>query len=259
MKDESFTFVSAVNDMDVLQKNLCLSPCINSCRSNQFIIKRNYPAASLAYNEAINESENETVIFVHQDIFLPESWLTNLRTSLYYFNKEKIQWGVLGCYGVRNNVGEGIELGQVYTNGLGIVGHKIDKPEYVETLDEIVLVIQKSSDLRFDQSLPSFHLYGTDLCMSAREKGLLCYAIPAFCIHNTNQILHLPKEFYECYRHIKRKWKKYLPIYTSCIEISRFDRDLHLRQLHEVYKKYLCKQSMPIHRAEDPRTLANIF
>jgi hypothetical protein len=43
--------------------------------------------------------------------------------------------------------------------------------------------------------LPHYHLYGTDICMAAREKGMMSYAIPAFCIHNTNQLLALPEEF----------------------------------------------------------------
>jgi hypothetical protein len=257
MENERFTFVAAVNDLDVLKRNLCLSPCVDTSSANQLIIKHNYRSASLAYNEALDESKNDIVIFVHQDVFLPETWQANLRASLSYFEKEKIQWGVLGCYGVRKNDGEGIGLGRVYTNGLGIVGQMINKPESVQTLDEIILVLRKSSGLRYDPLLPHFHLYGTDICMTAREKGLLSFAIPAFCIHNTNQLLQLPREFYECYRHVKKRWKMHLPIYTSCITISRLDAELRLRQFHEFCRRLICKATIPTYRVEDPRVICH--
>ena len=145
MGQECFTIVVAVNDVKVLQQNLCLSPGINS-DNMQLIVKRNYRAASLAYNEAIEEADNEIIIFVHQDVYLPETWFAGLKKSLSYFEKEKISWGVLGCFGSRAGGAGGI--GRVCTNGMGLHGREIDKPEPVETLDEIVLVIRKSSGLR---------------------------------------------------------------------------------------------------------------
>lgn len=252
MGQQRLTIVVAVNNMDVLQKNLCLSPGIEN-DDIQLIIKRDYRSASLAYNEAIEEAENEIIIFVHQDIYFPETWFSSLKESLSYLEREKIRWGVLGCFGSRPGGAGGV--GRVYTNGMGFHGREIDKPEPVQTLDEIVLVIRKSSGLRFDPTLPHFHMYGADICMSAREQGMMPYAIPAFCVHNTNQLLNLPKEFYECYRHVKRRWKRYLPIYTSCIKVSRLDGELRLRRIREIYKRLQGKKPTPTYRVEDPRSL----
>jgi hypothetical protein len=255
MGQQNFTIVVAVNDMDVLQKNLYQSPDIKNDSKKQLIIKRGYRAAALAYNEAIEEAKNEIIIFVHQDVYFPEDWFVSLRKSLSYFEKEKIDWGVLGCFGTREERRKEEGYGSVYSNGWGLIGREISKPELVQTLDEIVLVIKKSSGLRFDPTLPYFHLYGTDICMSAREKGLKPYAIPAFCIHNTNQILSLPKEFYECYRHVKKRWGQYLPISAPCIRISRFDGDLRMRQIRELYTRLRYKEAVPTYRVEDPRSL----
>jgi len=55
----------------------------------------------------------------------------------------------------------------------------------VQTLDEIVLIFRRDSGLSFDETLPHFHFYGTDICMRAAEQGRQCYAISAFCVHNT--------------------------------------------------------------------------
>ena len=252
MGEECFTVVVAVNDLKVLQGNLLLSPGIKN-DNIQLIIKRDCRSASLAYNEAIEEAKNDVIIFVHQDVYLPETWFSGLNNSLSCLEKENINWGVLGCFGSRPGGARGI--GRVYTNGMGFHGHEIDKPEPVQTLDEIVLVIRKSSGLRFDPTLPHFHLYGTDICMSAKDRGLVSYAMPALCVHNTNQLVHLPKEFYNCYRHVKSRWSKYLPIYTSCIRISRFDSELRVRWIREAGKRILRKSIMPAYRVEDPRSL----
>lgn len=255
MGQDFFTLVTAVNDMKVLQQNLYLSPDIKANSLNQLIIKRNYRSAALAYNEAIEEAKNEIILFVHQDVYFPDAWFANLKNSLSFFEKEKINWGVLGCFGTREARRKEEGYGSVYSNGWGIIGREIKKPEPVQTLDEIVLVIRKSSGLRFDPTLPHFHLYGTDICMSAREKGMASYAIPAFCIHNTNQLLNLPEEFYECYQHIKKRWGKYLPISAPCIRISRFDSDLHQRRIRELYARLRGNKTMPLYRVEDPRSL----
>jgi hypothetical protein len=72
-----------------------------------------------------------------------------------------------------------------------------------------------------------------------------CYSIPAFCIHNTDHYLALPEEFYVCYRHIKRRWREFLPIETSCMTISKFDLPLYRKRLLEFYDTRI-KRKPPI-------------
>lgn len=249
--DENFTIAVAVNDTAVLRGNLYLSPGVLA-GGNQVVLKENYPSASLAYNSAIDDAEHDLIVFVHQDIYLPKSWFSDLRRCLSLLDEKGVEWGVLGCFGSRKGAAGG--LGRVYTNGLGLHGKEIAGPEAVETLDEIVLIIRKSSGLRFDPLLPHFHLYGADICLSARQRGLQSYAIPAFCIHNTNQLLRLPPQFYDCYRHIKHKWEKFLPIYTSCMTISRFDEELNSRRVREFGERVLGIRRTPKLRLADPRT-----
>ncbi len=250
--DEAFTIAAAVNNAQVLRGNLCLSPGLRG-GAHQLVIKENYVSASLAYNSAIDEADNDVIIFVHQDVYFPETWFPDLRKSLAYLNAESVDWGVLGCFGCASFAAKG--LGIVYTNGLGVHGRKIEKPEPVETLDEIVLIMRKSSGLRFDPQLPHFHLYGTDICLSAKEMGMTSYAIPAFCVHNTNQLLTFPQEYYDCYRYVKNKWAKFLPIYTSCVRISRFDMELYDRRIRELARRALGMKRSAKPRVDDPRTV----
>jgi hypothetical protein len=79
------------------------------------------------------------------------------------------------------------------------------------------------------------------------------FAFQGFCIHNTNQLLSLPKEFYDCYYYVKKKWAKFLPIGTSCIVISHFDKKLRLRKARELIKKILGRIKTPLLRVDDPR------
>lgn len=250
---EKYTIAVAVNDKEVLTNNLLLSPGISNGDKNQLLFKDGYPSASLAYNAAIEEADNDIIIFVHQDIFFPEGWFSNLSRAINYLDNEKSNWAVLGCFGSEKGRAGGV--GEVYTTGLGIHGNEIRKPEAVETLDEILLVVRKSSGLRFDPLMPHFHLYGTDICLSARKMGLSCFAFPGFCIHNTNQLLELPKEFYACYHYIKKKWSKSLPIYASCIKIDKFDCDIKMKKLKSIYKMISGRAVMAKSRVTDPTTL----
>ena len=250
--EENYTLAIAVNNIEILEKNLYLSPDVQRVHKHQILVKKNFPSASIAYNSAIDEAENEIIIFIHQDIYLPENWLSDLRQSLLYLKEKQINWGVLGCFGsTQAEVG----IGRLCDTPWGTHGRKINNPEPVETLDEIILVIRKSSGLRFDPLLPHFHLYGTDLCMSAKNNGMTNFAFQGFCVHNTNQLLSLPKEFYDCYRYIKKKWAKYLPITTSCIKISCFDKEMYLREIRKFAGIALGRKRLPALRVDDPRTL----
>jgi hypothetical protein len=182
-------------------------------------------------------------------MFLPQAWLSQLENSLQYLHENELSWGVLGCWGAR---ADRACLGHIYSSGLGILGHDFDHPLPVQTLDEIVLIVRKSSGLSFHDALPGFHFYGTDICMSAAVQGLECYVLPAFAIHNTAQILKLPADFYACYAHAKRLWKKQLPIQTTCIRISRFNSEVYWRKLRSLYQAKSFERRTPAPRVVDP-------
>jgi len=231
------------------------SPNIHFTPVTQILLKENWPSAARAYNAAIDEAVNDIVVFVHQDIFLPEGWLSKLARCLDAMKQSGIDWGILGCFGVNASAPRGV--GRIYSTGWGRIGRFITQPGAVETLDEIVLVLRKSSGLRFDEGLPHFHLYGADICLTARSVGKTSYAFPGYCVHNTNQLLRLPGEFDACYRYLKQKWSQFLPVHTSCIKISRFDGPLHVRRLKETVATIRGKADRPVSRFADPTPFAN--
>jgi hypothetical protein len=247
------TFVVAVRSRgEVLENNLLASPCFRVSNDHQILVQENFRSAAKAYNDAIDKSVNDLIVFCHQDIFLPESWLPDLRHALACLETDDPGWGVLGSYGeTRDDNGRGY----VYSSGIGIMGKPFEHPAPIQTLDEIVLILRKSSGLRFDESLPHFHLYGTDICLRAAKRGMKSYAISAFCIHNTCQNLVLAPEFYECCRHIKKVWKDSLPIRATCMTITRFNLPLYRKRIQETYQRYIRRREIGGTRVSDVRRL----
>lgn len=120
---QSLTLVSAITDWEVLRENLLASPCLHTDRPLQFIFKQGYSAAGLAYNEALEAARHDLVIFVHQDVYLPEQWLDQVMTSIVALETFDPHWGVLGCYGRSRDHALGI--GRVYTTGCQWHGSRI--------------------------------------------------------------------------------------------------------------------------------------
>jgi len=248
----SLTFVVASNNRQTLEANLLASPCFRAGHPHQILIQEGYSSASKAYNDAIEKSRNDLIVFAHQDIIFPEGWLGQFEAALRYLATTDPEWGVLGCYGRTRNDGA---HGYVYSPGPGFVGEPFEHPSEIQTLDEIVLILRKSSGLRFDNTLPHFHLYGTDICMRAAELGRKSYAIPALCVHNTLYYLVLPKEFYTCYKQIRNTWKAHLPIQTPCIRITASNKFLYERKLKEFYLRHIRHRTVIAGRAKDGRGL----
>jgi Glycosyltransferase like family len=248
MCSESITFVVAVNDEGLFRRTLLASPCISGAHPHEILAQKRFTSAALAYNDALRRSKNDLVVFVHQDVFLPESWIGELRRALEYLNIHDPKWGVLGCAGMTQ---EGKLWGNVYSAGLGVIGSAFETPKDVQTLDELLLIVRKSSGIEFDGTLPHFHCYGADICLRAASAGLSNYALSAYCVHNTREVVILPREFYECCRHLRRVWRHALPIQTTCIRMTRWNLPIWKRRLKEVYLRYIRRKVTGAPRLDD--------
>lgn len=245
-----------MNNRTVLENNFLASPCLRAPHAHEILIQEGYSSAAKAYNAAIDQSGNDLIVFVHQDVILLEPWLSQLRDALAVLEAQDPDWGVIGCGGTAH---DGHGRGHLYSSGLGVLGEPFQGPVPVRTLDEIVLILRKSSGLRFDNQLPHFHLYGTDICLRAEAAGKKNYVIPAFCLHNTNYGLILPPEFYECCRHVREVWKDVLPIQTPCIRITSSNAPIYGRRLLEVYLKYVRRKGLEAKRVDNVRQLIGAF
>jgi hypothetical protein len=212
----NWTVICAANNDQVLKSCLLNSPDIRG--ASEVILQRGYNSAAAAYNSGLEKAKTDLVVFIHQDVYLPKGWIDSLQASLDRLSISDPKWGVLGVWG-------GIDApglpGYMYWTGVGgTAGEPFEGVREVMSLDEVVLILRKSSGLWFDERLPGFHMYGTDICLEARRRGRKCYVFSGFCLHNTNVYDLLPLEFWRNCLFVRRKWKSELPINTPCIDIT---------------------------------------
>lgn len=246
-----WSLVVAANNEAVLSGNLLRSPEIGEARA--LIVQEGYISAGTAYNDGIERAESDIVVFAHQDVYLPPGWTKNFQQGLNWLNENDPTWAVAGAYGTsRSNPG----MGLVYCNAnQRILGQVTGRPQPVDTFDELLLVIRKSSGLRFDSKLPGFHLYGTDICMQARSQAFSCYAFEAFCIHNSTKTGMLPWAFWQAYFYIRKKWRNYLPIATPCVSITRSNWNVVANCCSGLKSRYSPRRKV-FGRVADPHALA---
>ncbi|MCJ7663021.1 MAG: hypothetical protein MUO24_02135 [Desulfobacterales bacterium] len=206
------TFVVATHRKEVFDKNIGLSR-IFSDGEHEFIIKENHTNPQKAYNEGIEESRTDIVVLLHEDVYCPIWFEAQLIQGIKALSWA--EWGVLGAIGAD---ADGKLYGHMMDRGNDL-GTPIPQPVEVASLVEPVLVIKKSNGLRLDETMPNHTLYGTDLCMQARIKGLKCFVIDAFIHHNSTSKLGQPgrdreteAEFQRSVSHIRDKWKVFLPL-----------------------------------------------
>lgn len=245
------TFVIAKNNSGVFKRNFGASPCLTDIRADRIVVQEGFRSSAAAYNDGIDRAKTDLIVFAHQDVYFPQHWLTALARGLGALEKTDPAWGVVGGWGVNN---QGLQAGFLYSTGLGILGAPFSEPVAIDSLDEYLLILRKSSGLRFDETMPYFHFYGTDICLSAREKGRKSYAINAFCVHNTNYGYVAPG-FYEAYKDLKKKWKQYLPIQTSCIRVTRWNKEVCLRNFKRACFSLAGREFRPHPRLEDPSSV----
>ena len=251
------TFIVPVNDDNLFRTNFSASPCFGVSDAREVIVQKHFVSAAKAYNDGIDRARYDLIVLAHQDMIFPAQWLDQVRKAIARLSVTDPNWGVLGCSGTTC---DGRFCGRVYTSGVGIVGSRPEVfIESVQTLDECVLVLRKSAGLRFDNGLPHFHLYGADICLKAAERRMNCYAISAFCIHNTQQPLVLPHEFYECCAHIRRAWRHRLPIQTTCVRITASNLHICARRVREIYLRYIRRKEIGGRREGDVTALLARF
>ncbi|MBA3908283.1 MAG: hypothetical protein C0524_00060 [Rhodobacter sp.] len=89
------------------------------------------------------------------------------------------------------------------------------------SLDELLIVLRRASGIRFDDAMPGWHLYGTDIAQTAISQGKGVYGGGLPCIHNDAYHDELGEDFDLCYRYVQRKWRAALPIATPVTTVTR--------------------------------------
>jgi Glycosyltransferase like family len=207
-KLHKFQMYSVANDAATLACNLTRSPDIATYHIPLTVLW-NEASASAAYARAMRDADAEFLIFVHQDVYLPRGWFKKLEREIDLLFETDAEWAVAGLAAVR---GDGSWCGHMWDSSLGrLFGGPFSKPMPVASLDELLLIIRRGANVSFDPRLPGFHLYGTDIVLTACAQGKFAYVVDAPAIHNSKPARRVGKDYLEAYAFMVDKWRHKLP------------------------------------------------
>jgi hypothetical protein len=202
--------VSASNDETYLQNNLLASAMVRE--GVPVRVERGAVSAGAAYNRGLTSTEAPIVIFAHQDVYFPPGWERLLLRTLADLQRRDPGWALVAPYGVSR---QGEHVGDVWSTSLSQrLGGPFPAPVQAQSFDELVIVMRRSAGLRFDEALPGFHLYGTDIVQTALARGRGAYVAWLPVVHNDKFHGALGEDFAVSYHYARRKWRHCLPLRT---------------------------------------------
>lgn len=250
---ESIAVACAVNQVEVMRTNLAASPMVMQ-KDVALSILENYPSASIAYNQFLQKTAADIIVFAHQDVYLPRPWETQLREAVSYLQQNKINWAVLGVVGINSS---GKVQGQCWSTGLSReIAGPVFGPVSAVSLDEMILVIRKKSGVMFDDNLPGWHLYGADIVQTVRRSNFGAFIIHAPAIHNSLPVLKLDKSYQKSYRYLQQKWKDDLPLQNLVVPITKFAWPIWRNRIQQIFsieksRDHFIRLHSPCEKAKD--------
>ena len=245
--------IALVNDETCLARNLLASDLVAK-HGVPLEIKRGAASAGIGYNAGLDATTAAYVIFAHQDVYFPPDWHQHLSDAIAMVEKTDPNWAILAPFGICAETHA--HIGDVWSSGVGRrIGAAVDKPTPVQTVDELVIVVRRSSGLRFDAALPGYHLYGTDLVQMAQAAGQGAYVASLPVVHNDTFKAALGSDFTECYRYIRRKWQAVLPLRTPVLWVTRLGFGLGFYRLR-AWRALAARRAMAVDTDVSPRVYA---
>lgn len=214
---EPMTFVACVSDEARLRANLLASPGLRGGPAHEVLLFRGCASAAEGLNRGAAAARHPLVVCLHQDVYLPRGWPARFLRRYREAERALGPVGVAGVYGVSLAGGRVVRAGHVVDRER-LLREPAALPAAVQTLDELLLAVPRGTPLRFDERL-GFHLYGADVALQARQRGLAAVAVDAPCLHNSLAV-DLPPEFVASAGHFAAKWAARLPVATPCVLIE---------------------------------------
>ena len=220
----SLGFVSAVSNFEVLRQQLMRSPCFQTGQM-ALTIHANAASAAQAFNDALQSTRVDWLVWVHQDVYLPTDWEKRFVDQLLLATHRWPQVAVAGVYGVQDRGDRAQHVGHVLDRGRRIAPQAA-LPCLADSLDELLFAVRVDSGLAMDPAL-GFDFYATDLVLQAQARGRQCVVVDAFCEHWSSTPTSWPLPPSMCRRIqssaeiFEAKWAASLPVTTSCFDIRK--------------------------------------
>ncbi len=141
-----------------------------------------YDNLSQAIAAGLEQSKNDIIAVIHEDVLLPEGWQAQFQQTLMELEEHDPSWGMLGSVGWDASgefVGHWSDPHQFKNTFEG----RHDNFQEVVKLDEQLLIFHRQRAPILDENLPGIHFLGEDLKHELARVGLKTYAINAPTIH----------------------------------------------------------------------------
>lgn len=175
---ESISYITCTNNFEILDN--CLLKSIKFDWEDEIIVIESPKSIAEGYNTAIDHAKHKIKCFIHHDIIITNPEM--LRKNIMSYCTQDV--GIVGVIGSKQETipwwNDG-DIGSVVDTRMGIIWFDEGK-NYCKTLDGIVLAT--CQDVRFDESIPGFHLYDQDICKQMTNQGL-----QNFCMGNGYRML----------------------------------------------------------------------
>jgi hypothetical protein len=168
---ESISYIACTHNTHILEK--CLVQSLILQDEDELIVIEGANSISKGYNSGIDRAKNKIKCFIHHDLIVTNPIL--LRMNLLAYCIEEI--GMVGIVGSQTDATpwwEGQCVGSVVDSRNGIL-YFSDGKQFCLHLDGLMLATWH--DVRFDESIPGFHLYDQDICNQMAVKGLSNFCI----------------------------------------------------------------------------------
>jgi len=155
------------------------------------------------FNTAQADTQEPYLIYCHQDLILPPGdGYGRLLGIMEEMDRTDPRWAVLGNAGWADLTHVALAISDpVWVNRrLG------NLPQRVQSLDENFLVVKTASGLRCSPELSGYHMYATDLCLVASQRGYHCYVIDFLLTHLSQG--NKSRDFYEVRRRFVHRWSR---------------------------------------------------
>jgi hypothetical protein len=168
---ESISYIACTHNTNILKK--CLVQSLILQDEDELIVIEGANSIAKGYNSGIDMAKNKIKCFIHHDLIVTNPIL--LRMNLLAYCIEDV--GMVGIVGSQTDATpwwEGQCVGSVVDSRNGIL-YFSDGKQFCLHLDGLMLATWH--DVRFDESIPGFHLYDQDICKQMAVKGLSNFCI----------------------------------------------------------------------------------
>lgn len=124
-------------------------------------------------------------VIVHPDVELPPGFFGNLRHQAHRLSLLDANYGVIGVMGVILDEGKKVCVGHLWDRNYE-AGVAVENPVSIDALDEVCVILRGDRPWELDESLGTYHLWASELCLAEKFRRRNSYVLPGlYLMHHS--------------------------------------------------------------------------